>query len=59
MKNWQYVQAAKRLYHEEGEIEVDDSARVSSHALGGDEGTYVQAWVWVPDAEAKKQRRGK
>ncbi len=36
---------AKELYHEEGEIEVDGDARVS---IGGDDGAYVAAWVWVP-----------
>ncbi len=39
---------AKELYHQEGEIEVDDNARVSS---GTDKGAYVQAWVWVPSQE--------
>jgi hypothetical protein len=36
---------AKELYHEEGEIEIDGDARVST---GVDQGAYVQAWVWVP-----------
>jgi hypothetical protein len=35
---------AKELYHEEGEIEIDENAQVS---VSGDEGAYVQAWVWV------------
>jgi hypothetical protein len=35
---------AKELYHEEGEIEVDNDARVSK---GGNDGAYVEAWVWV------------
>jgi len=34
----------KELYHDEGEIEVDDGAPVS---IGEDAGAYVQAWVWV------------
>ena len=46
-----YVEAAKRLFHKEGEIEVDDSATVSR---GDPDGAYVQAWVWVPESEAKK-----
>jgi hypothetical protein len=46
MKNDEWFRnRAKELYHEEGEIEVDDNARVSS---GGDEGAYVEGWVWVP-----------
>lgn len=28
----------------EGELEVDDNAKTSE---GGDNGCYVQAWVWV------------
>jgi hypothetical protein len=36
---------AKELYGEAGQLEVDSNARVS---IGGDEGAYVQAWVWVP-----------
>lgn len=39
-----YRAAAKRLYHDEGTIEVDDNAVVS---IGDDDGAYVQAWVWV------------
>lgn len=35
---------AKELYHEEGQIEVDGTARVSA---GDDQGAYVEAWVWV------------
>jgi len=41
---------ARELYHEEGEIEVDSDARVS---IGGDDGAYVAAWVWVPLKEEK------
>ena len=39
---------AKELYHDEGEIEVDDNALVSA---GDGDGAYVQAWVWVPSEE--------
>jgi hypothetical protein len=28
----------------EGELEIDDNAKLSE---GDDNGTYVQAWVWV------------
>lgn len=42
---------AKELYHEVGEIEVDDNARVS---FGDKEGAYVQAWVWVPRRDTQK-----
>jgi hypothetical protein len=40
-----YRTRAKELYHEDGQIEVDDNAPISR---GDDEGAYVQAWVWVP-----------
>ena len=43
-----YADAAKRLYHDEGSVEIDDGAEVSK---GSDEGAYVQAWVWVPADE--------
>jgi hypothetical protein len=46
--NWFRAQA-KDLYHEDGEIEVDGTARISR---SNDEGAYVEAWVWVP---AEKQ----
>ena len=39
-----FRQRAKELYHDEGEIEVDDGAPVP---IGEDAGAYVQAWVWV------------
>ena len=35
---------ARELYHDEGDIEVDNDAQVS---IGEDAGAYVQAWVWV------------
>jgi hypothetical protein len=42
---------ARNLYHIEGEIEIDENARVS---LGGPEGAYVQAWVWVPSEHTQR-----
>jgi hypothetical protein len=39
---------AKELYHQEGEIEVDDKALVSR---GDSTGAYVEAWVWIPSEE--------
>jgi len=45
---------AKELYQEEGEIEIDDNARVSA---GSKEGAYVQAWVWVPANKEKTAGR--
>jgi len=45
-----YRKAAARRYEREGECEIDDGALISH---GGDEGAYVQAWVWVYDDEAR------
>ncbi len=53
MRNAQWFRArARDLYHVEGEVEIDQNARVS---LGGAEGAYVQAWVWVPSAQTKRR----
>lgn len=43
-----YREAAKRFKHRQGELEIDDFAAVS---LGADDGAYVQAWVWVDEAD--------
>lgn len=43
-----YRKAADRIYSSEGEIEIDDDAKVSR---GDDPGAYVQAWVWVYDSD--------
>lgn len=42
-----YIQKAQDNYHDEGILEVDDNAVVSM----GDEGAYVQAWIWVSDTD--------
>jgi hypothetical protein len=44
---------AKELYHDEGEIEIDGNARVS---VSGEDGAYVEAWVWVPSQKEPKKR---
>ena len=38
------VELAREHYGSEGYIEIDDNAKLSE---GDDNGTYVQAWVWV------------
>jgi hypothetical protein len=55
MKSERWFRArAKGLYHSDGSIEVDRSARVSR---GGDTGAYVEAWVWVPmESDAARQQ---
>jgi|GEM_PF-2855473 len=44
-----YRAYAQRQHHREGEVEIDDRALV---ARGDDDGAYVQAWIWVSDADA-------
>ena len=43
-----YADYARRRLHCEGECEIDADAVVS---MGGSGGAYVQAWVWVGDAD--------
>ena len=50
----QYRQAAIQQYHDEGRIEVDPNAKVSRDPLNTDKGAYVQAWVWVDDADTEE-----
>lgn len=52
----QMVAAAQRRFaRDEGDIEVDDGAKVSRADDNPEEGAYVQAWVWVPDADARPE----
>lgn len=39
-----YIKAARRMWHRDGEIEIDDWPLISP---SDDDGAYVQAWVWV------------
>jgi hypothetical protein len=48
----QMIEAAQRLYNDEGTTEVDDNAVVSRDPKNPDSGAYVQAWVWVHDEDA-------
>ena len=49
----QYRKAARTIYQEEGEVEIDDNAKISRD--DDDEGVYVAAWVWVPADAAKRE----
>jgi hypothetical protein len=49
--NKEMREVAKREYHCEGEIEIDDNAKISRDPKNEDRGAYVQAWVWVYDSE--------
>lgn len=41
------IELAKEQFEREGELEIDSNAKLSE---GDDNGTYVQAWVWLPFA---------
>jgi hypothetical protein len=45
----QVVEYARRALAKEGEIEIDDDAKVSRSPDNEDRGAYVAAWLWVPD----------
>jgi hypothetical protein len=48
------VAAAQEKYaRDEGEIEVDDKAKISRAPGNPDGGAYVSAWVWVTDEDAE------
>lgn len=53
MTDEEYRKAAREQYGDEGQIEIDDEAPVSSQGPGPDmpEGAYVQAWVWVANLD--------
>jgi len=51
----QYRNAAYRIYHSEGDVEIDTGAKVS-RSKGG---AYVQAWVWVTSVSAKDDPKEK
>lgn len=52
----QMIAAARSQYQTEGEIEIDDNAKVSRAEGNPDNGAFVQAWVWISDEEAKQER---
>lgn len=43
-RNQRIKQLAREQHQSDGECEIDDNALISE---GDDNGTYVQAWVWV------------
>lgn len=48
----QMIAAARNEYQKEGEIEVDNNAKISRATGNPDNGAFVQAWVWISDEEA-------
>ncbi len=52
----QMIATARSLYQSEGEIEIDDNAKLSRAEGNPDNGAFVQAWVWVSDEEANQEQ---
>jgi hypothetical protein len=55
MTDERYRELAREQYQSDGEIEIDDNAVISR---GADNGSYVQAWVWVAEAVHECQNCG-
>lgn len=53
MTNKTYRELAKKQYHREGEIEIDDNAKVIRAEGNEYKGAYVEAWIWVPDQKGE------
>jgi hypothetical protein len=53
-----YRMAAKRMFHRDGEVEldIDNPKQCLVSKADSSEGAYVQAWVWVPRQEAAAER---
>ena len=49
----QVVEYAQRALTKEGEIEIDDDARISRSRANEDRGAYVAAWLWVTDEDCR------
>ena len=49
------IAAARSQYQSEGEIEIDENAKLSRAEGNPDNGAFVQAWVWVSDEEASQE----
>jgi len=45
-----YMEAARRLFQIDGQVEIDAFAKVSR---GDAQGAYVEAWVYVPRSHAQ------
>ena len=58
----QYLEAAKKLYDKDGELEFDNKigTRLVSKAPGNpDRGAFIQCWRWIYDDDVRAvMRRG-
>ena len=51
-----YREQAQIQFEKEGTLEFDDTPAVSRNDTG-DNGAYVQCWVWVPDDNPRRRSR--
>ena len=51
-----YIKAARKLYQQDGEVEIDQNCAISYSTDGG---AYVAAWVWVSDLDVTFPRKRK
>ena len=49
-----YIELAQDEHQREGEVEIDDNAKLSDTGSIGEHGVYVAAWVWVNDPECRQ-----
>lgn len=54
-RNERILELAKEQHQRDGECEIDDNAVISE---GGENGTYVQSWVWVDFADTDLDKDG-
>jgi hypothetical protein len=50
-KKKRYQELADEIHNSEGEVEIDENARL----VMCEDGCYVQAWVWVYDPDKKDE----
>jgi len=56
----EWIEAARNLYQKDGEIEIDDNVQLSPNDdPHTSRGCYVQAWVWVYNADITELRKSK
>lgn len=56
------IELARAKHQSEGSVEIDDNAELNETGMldqGGDNGCYVQAWVWVDFTGTPFDKEGK
>lgn len=58
LRNEQIIALARKQWHKDGQIEVDEGGLSSERVSEGDDnGAYVQAWVWVDFSSTSLDKR--